>query len=91
MRPIVRRGHDRTPLQVNRFSFGGLSELASHAARGPVAKTPYFLEHFLSGGDNARVLLIGGWSGLGSVGNYSRFQRETSKVLNRPVQIRDQG
>jgi hypothetical protein len=30
------------------------SKTRSYAARGSVAKTPFFLEHFLSGGDNGR-------------------------------------
>ncbi len=49
------------------------SERASHTARGSVAKTSYFLEHPLSGGDNGRVLPIEAQSGFGLVENYLRF------------------
>jgi hypothetical protein len=40
------------------------SKRASHATRGSVAKTAYFLEHPLFGGDNGRVLPIEAWSGV---------------------------
>jgi hypothetical protein len=31
-------------VRLSEFTFGGLSELFTHAVRGSVAKTPYFLE-----------------------------------------------
>jgi len=40
------------------------SEEGSHVTQGSVAKTPYFLEHSLSGGDNRRDRLFRAWSGL---------------------------
>ncbi len=45
------------------------------ASRDAIAKTPLFLEHSLSGSDNGRDRLIRAWSWLGSVGDFSRFQR----------------
>jgi len=63
----------------------------THATRDRVAKTPFFLEHLLSGTDNGRVKLIEARSGLGSVGNYRTFQHESSSDLRTPLQMRDQG
>ena len=78
-------------LRSTQFTFGGQSCLSTLATRGRVAKTSLFLEDSLSGTDNGRDRLIKAWSGLGSVGDFSRLQRESSLGGCVLVQIGDQG
>ena len=84
-------GYESETLTVSSFSECVICGFRSSAARGAVAKTPFFLEHFLSGIDSGRDGLIKAQSGLRSVGNYPRSQRGLSHVLDVPVQILNQG
>ncbi len=58
---------------------------------GRSLRPPFFLHHPPSGNDNGRDGRIGAGSGLGSIGNYPSLKRETSLVLDVPVQIMIQG
>jgi hypothetical protein len=59
--------------------------------RKMAAQDPPFLDNSLSGIENGRVLLIEAWFGLGSVGDYPRFQRGVCLASWLPVQIANQG
>ena len=68
----------------------GLPE-TTHATRDSLAKTPYFPKHLLSGSDYGRDRLIRARFRLGSLGDYPCFQRRSSRVLDVPVQMLNQG
>jgi len=59
--------------------------------QGSVAKTPYFLEHPLSGGDNGRDRLFKAQSGLSWLGEKLDQHNESNGGLVVTFQIQDQG
>ena len=59
--------------------------------QGSVAKTPYFLGHPLSGGDNGRDRLFKAQSGLSWLGEKLDQHNESSGDLVVTSQIQDQG
>jgi len=59
--------------------------------QGSVAKTPYLLEHPLSGGDNGRDRLFKAQSGLSWLGEKLDKHSESSGDLVVTSQIQDQG
>ena len=59
--------------------------------QGSVAKTPYFLGHPLSGGDNGRDRLFKAQSGLSWLGEKLDKNSESSGDLAVTSQIQDQG
>ena len=73
------------------FGFGVLFGVSARATRDSVAKTPYFLEHPLSGSDNGRDRRFKVQSGLSWLGEKRDYPSESSGDLAVISLTQDQG